>query len=283
MNEHPDTLPLDDLHLIDIGGRRLAARVAGHGAPTIVLEMGLGAAGSFFDEIARRLAQVTRVVWYDRAGLGQSDPAPTPRTVAELAADLHALLDALRQREHAPAPYVLVGHSLGGLTVRYYQHRYPDEVAALVLIDSAHEEQAERLAALLPPEAPDEHPDVARSRHNLRVSWRDPSQNAEGIDNVANSALMRGCGPLSDLPLVVICRGKPPQYQAGFPREHIEARERVWREMQRELAGLSSQGELIVAERSGHLINQDQPDVVIAVIRRAIAMISQQLGPGAPE
>jgi pimeloyl-ACP methyl ester carboxylesterase len=234
--------------------------------------MGLGAAGSFYDEIAREIAKDTSVVWYDRAGLGGSDPAPTPRTVADLGADLHALLQALERDGQAFGPYVLVGHSLGGLTVRYYQHQFPAEVAALVLIDSAHEDQAERTASLLPPEAPDEHPDLARSRHSLSVAWRDPAQNVEGIDNAANSALMRSCATLGDLPLIVVCRGQPPAFPAGFSPEHVEARERVWREMQRELAQLSSRGELEVAGRSGHLVNRDQPEVVIAGIRRAVAI-----------
>jgi alpha-beta hydrolase superfamily lysophospholipase len=94
--------------LVKVGGRRLAGREAGNGAPTVVLEMGLGAAGSFYDEIAKQLATFTRVVWYDHAGLGQSDPAPTPRTVQDLVFDLHALLHAA----DIPSPYVLVGHSL---------------------------------------------------------------------------------------------------------------------------------------------------------------------------
>src|SRR5215469_4006553 len=91
--------------LVDVGPYRLALRKAGQGQFTVVLEMGVGAAGNFYDDIAQRVATFTRVVWYDHAGLGRSDPAPTPRTVADLAADLHALLQAAQ----IPPPYVLMG------------------------------------------------------------------------------------------------------------------------------------------------------------------------------
>lgn len=196
MRAGADTAEWYELRFVDVGGCRLALRDAGQGEPVVVLEMGLGAGGAFYDDIARAVSAFTRVVWYDRAGLGQSDLAPTPRTIADLTRDLQALLRAAR----IPGPYVLVGHSLGGLTVRFYQHRHPREVAALVLIDAAHEEQRERLAATLPPAAPGEHAAIAETRHSLRVNWADPAMNAEGIDNIANSSLMRGCGDLGDLP-----------------------------------------------------------------------------------
>jgi pimeloyl-ACP methyl ester carboxylesterase len=203
----------DEANCADVGGYRLACRQAGQGVPTVVLEMGLGAAGSTYDHIAQTIAAGTRVVWYDRASVGRSDPAPfTPRTIADLAADLHALLQAAQ----IPSPYLLAGHSLGGLTVRYYQQRYPTDVVGLVLIDAAFEHQRERLLAALPVEAPDELPAVAEYRLALCVHWADPMANAEGIDNLANSALMRDCGPLGDLPLVVVSRGRA-QARDGVP------------------------------------------------------------------
>lgn len=269
MRAGADTAEWYELRFVDVGGCRLALRDAGQGEPVVVLEMGLGAGGAFYDDIARAVSAFTRVVWYDRAGLGQSDLAPTPRTIADLTRDLQALLRAAR----IPGPYVLVGHSLGGLTVRFYQHRHPREVAALVLIDAAHEEQRERLAATLPPAAPGEHAAIAETRHSLRVNWADPAMNAEGIDNIANSSLMRGCGDLGDLPLVVVSRGRPSPAPAGFPPELIERREQAWRHMQRELARLSSRGAHIIADRSGHLINKDQPELVVESIRRAVALV----------
>jgi pimeloyl-ACP methyl ester carboxylesterase len=116
--------------LVDIGGRRLAVRSEGDGLPSVVLEMGLGGEGSMYDAIARQIATYTRVLWYDRAGLGRSDPVPTPRTIQDLVLDLHTLL----QQIALPGPYLLAGHSMGGPVVRLYRDRYPEEVAALVLI-----------------------------------------------------------------------------------------------------------------------------------------------------
>jgi pimeloyl-ACP methyl ester carboxylesterase len=257
--------------LVDVGPYRLALREAGQGQFTVVLEMGVGAAGDFYDDIAQRVATFTRVVWYDHAGLGRSDPAPLPRTVADLAGDLHALLSAI----HIQPPYILVGHSLGGLTVRYYQRQYPREVAALVLIDSAHEEQRERLMAALPPETSDELPGVAQYRHALCVNWVDPTANPEGIDNSANSVLMRRCTHLDDLPLVVLSRGQA-QAPAGLPRDLVTGRELAWRQMQSDLASLSSRSVHLIAERSGHLINQDEPEMVVEGIRRALALVRER-------
>jgi pimeloyl-ACP methyl ester carboxylesterase len=229
-----------------VGGYRLALRQAGQGSPVIVLEMGLGASGSFFDDVASRCAALSRVAWYDHAGIGRSDPAPTrPRTVADLAADLHALLHAAQ----IAAPYVLVGHSLGGLTARYYRQLYPADVAALVLIDAAHEEQRERLLAALPPEAMDEPPALVQYRAALTSTWEDPLANPEGIDNLANSDLMRRCAPLGDLPLVVVSRGRA-QAPAGLAPDLVAQRERAWGQMQRELAALSSRSVHLIAERS---------------------------------
>src|SRR5258708_16032895 len=170
--------------------------------------MGLGATGSFYDNIAEPLATFTRVVWYDRAGLGQSDPAPTPRTIQDLVVDLHALLHTA----NIPAPYVLVGHSLGGLTVRFYREQYPEEVVALVLIDSSHEEQQQRQLAVLPPSQAGESSDLAQLRHAWKVSWSDPLSNEEHIDNLANSELMRTCGTLDSPPSVIIIQGRSHQH-----------------------------------------------------------------------
>jgi pimeloyl-ACP methyl ester carboxylesterase len=261
----------DEPTLFDVGGYRLALRQAGRRQPTVVLEMGLGAAGSFYDDIAERVSEFTRVTWYDHAGLGRSDPAPKPRTIADLAADLHALLHAAQ----IAAPYVLVGHSLGGLTVRYYQHQHPAEVAALVLIDSAHEEQRERLLAALPPEAAGgDPPEVARYRTALRSSWEDPTSNDEGIDNIANSALMRRCASLGDVPLVVVSRGQA-QAHTGLPSELVARREQTWRQMQCELALLSSRSVHLIAESSGHLVNEEQPEMVVEAVRQAVALTQE--------
>jgi pimeloyl-ACP methyl ester carboxylesterase len=118
--------------LIDVGGHRLHLYCTGSGSPTVVLEPGLGEASSVMSWIAPAVAADTRVCVYDRAGRGWSEAADGPQDAAQTAADLHALLE----RAHIPGPYVLAGHSFGGLYILTFAANYPDQVAGLVLLDS---------------------------------------------------------------------------------------------------------------------------------------------------
>lgn len=118
--------------LIDVGGRRLHLQCAGSGSPTVVLEPGLGEASYVMGWITPAVAADSRVCVYDRAGRGWSDSADSPLDGAQIAADLHTLLD----RAHVPGPYVLAGHSFGGLYILTFAAHYPDEVAGMVLLDS---------------------------------------------------------------------------------------------------------------------------------------------------
>jgi pimeloyl-ACP methyl ester carboxylesterase len=118
--------------LIDVGGHRLHLSCTGAGTPTVVLEPGAGGMSSSLGWIAPAVARDTRVCVYDRAGRGWSEPASTAQDAAQIATDLHRLL----QRGHVPGPYVLAGHSFGGLYVLTFAARYPEEVAGMVLVDS---------------------------------------------------------------------------------------------------------------------------------------------------
>jgi pimeloyl-ACP methyl ester carboxylesterase len=129
--------------LVDVGGHRLHLQCAGQGGPTVILETGLGAWSSHWALIQPAVAERTRVCSYDRAGVGWSDAGPEPRDARRIATELHALL------EHAgvPGPYVLVGHSNGGLYVRMFASLYPDSTAGLVLLDPTPADLFERLPA----------------------------------------------------------------------------------------------------------------------------------------
>jgi pimeloyl-ACP methyl ester carboxylesterase len=118
--------------LIDVGGHRLHLDCTGSGSPTVVLEPGAGGMSSDLGRITPAVARDTRVCVYDRAGRGWSDPATTPQDAARIATDLHTLL----QRGDVPGPYVLAGHSFGGLYVLTFAAHYPEDVAGLVLVDS---------------------------------------------------------------------------------------------------------------------------------------------------
>jgi pimeloyl-ACP methyl ester carboxylesterase len=120
--------------LVDIGGRRLHIQISGDaatGAPTVILEAGLAATSLSWASVQPLVGNFARVASYDRAGLGWSDDPLAPATARNAADDLHFLLDRARLRR----PYILVGHSLGGLIVRVFQQLHPELVAGLVLVD----------------------------------------------------------------------------------------------------------------------------------------------------
>jgi pimeloyl-ACP methyl ester carboxylesterase len=125
--------------MVDVGGRRLHLVVMGEdkGQPTVILEQGMGSFSSNWYWVQTELATDTRVVAYDRAGLGWSDPAPRPHDAYESAADLHQALVETK----IGGPYVVAGHSYGGLVVRAFTDLYPDEVAGMVLVDASHPDQ----------------------------------------------------------------------------------------------------------------------------------------------
>jgi pimeloyl-ACP methyl ester carboxylesterase len=131
--------PIGDL--ISIGSRKLHIHCTGIGSPTVVVENG-GAAFSFDWELVQPdVERFTRICTYDRAGYAWSDPGPEFDTFDQAAHDLHLLLVSAG----IPGPYVLVGHSLGGMLIRFYQSKYPVAVVGMVLVDSSHEDSLQHV------------------------------------------------------------------------------------------------------------------------------------------
>jgi pimeloyl-ACP methyl ester carboxylesterase len=124
---------------IDIGGRTLNLYCSGEGSPAVILETGGNEPGYSWSRVQPGIADFTRACWYDRAGVGWSDPPSSPRTSASVASDLHKTL----QRAGVLPPYILVGASIGGEYARVYTAHYPSDVAGLVLVDSTHPDQQE--------------------------------------------------------------------------------------------------------------------------------------------
>ena len=122
--------------LVNIGGHRLHLNCSGEGSPTIVLDAALGGSSLSWSLVQPALSRVARTCSYDRAGFGWSDAGPMPRTAARIAHELRVLLE----RAGIPPPFVLVGHSFGGLVMRIFSSRYRTDVAGLVLVDPAHPE-----------------------------------------------------------------------------------------------------------------------------------------------
>lgn len=258
---------------IDVGGYELFITCAGQGSPLVVLEAGLDVGHSTWTTIQPAVAQFTRVCSYDRAGLEQSAPAPTPRTSQQVVADLHTLMG----KASLPGPYVLVGHSFGGLHTRLYASEYPDEVVGMVLIDAIHPDWWARARALLPTAAPDESPRLQNFRKFLTEDVNDPSRNREGIDIEISTAQVRATGSLGDRPLVVLTAGIPNALAPGLPA-NLEAQlvRLMQQDLQAELAQLSSNSMHAVAPQSGHNIQNDQPDLVIQAIRSVVLAVRSQ-------
>jgi alpha-beta hydrolase superfamily lysophospholipase len=115
--------------MVDVGGYRLHINCTGTGSPTVVLDAGLGDWSLGWSAVQGEVAKTTHVCTYDRAGVGYSEAGPLPRNAEQFATELHTLL----KQANIPGPYVMVGHSLGGLPVRVFVHDYPTEVAGVVL------------------------------------------------------------------------------------------------------------------------------------------------------
>ena len=253
--------------LVDVGGYRLAIHCIGEGSPTVVLETGLGAPSEDWAPVQEEIANLTRVCRFDRAGRGKSDPPPTtPRTCADMVADLRALL----HNAGIPAPYVLVGNSLGGMNARLYAYQHPEEVVGLVLVDGSHQDQFTRISEALPEPGPDS-PDSHRGFYHFWTGggWRDPSNNPENVDFVRSREQLRAIHSLGDLPVVVLVSEVFLHETPTRPEAGVRLHE-MWQDLQRELASLSSNSVYSVVEGSGHFIQRDQPEMVVDAIRRVL-------------
>jgi pimeloyl-ACP methyl ester carboxylesterase len=236
--------------MVDAGGFYLRIRCIGSGSPAVVMDSGLNMPMQTWGPVPPAAAQFTRVCTYDRAGIGRSDPWPGQgvRTSDHVVRELHALLS----KAGVAGPYVLVGHSFGGLNARLYASRYPKEVVGLVLVDSSHEDQYARFAALMDP--------VSREKY-LR---HERGGNDEGVDLEASAGLLRAAGPLPVVPLVVLSADQKCEATNAAMR-------RAASEMQACLAQLVPNGKQVRAAGSGHFIQLGRPELVIEAIRNVVS------------
>jgi pimeloyl-ACP methyl ester carboxylesterase len=230
--------------MISLGDRRLSIDCDGkRGSATVVLIAGGGRTAKDWAKVQPAVSKFARVCNYDFAGFGESDKAASKMQSAdEVVDDLHRLLEASGEKR----PFILVGHSVAGIYARSFVTRFPREVAGLVFVDSAHEEQALRFHELDPNwQALDE--ESAQwglfVKPGQRLEWR------------------------TEQPLIVLAHGRPIQGPKKVSEATAVGRERIWRELQEDLVKRSTHGELRVAEQSEHNIHLDQPELVIQAIR----------------
>lgn len=231
---------------VAVNGRNLFLDCMGNATgPTVILLAGGGGTTATWDKVQPAISRFARVCSYDRAGLGKSSAIHEPQPANQIVDDLTALL----KNAHVLPPYILVGHSIGGLYARQFDERYDSEVAGMVLLDSSHEEQIWRFAKD-EPSALSEYPD-----------WKDDTaMEAEGFLPPGKHLQWH-----FSKPLIVIEHGIPD--------------EPVWHAMQKDLAARSPRGRLIAATKSSHYIQNLQPDLVIESIQTVLSEAKSQIAP----
>jgi pimeloyl-ACP methyl ester carboxylesterase len=277
--------------LVDVGGHRLHIWCAGSGAPSVLLDSGLGGTAFDWGHVQPEVAKFTQVCSYDRAGMGYSDSGPRPRTSQQTVRELVALLD----KSGVSGRVVLVGASIGGWNVRLFASQHENRVAGLVLVDARHEDQGQRLsdagAAENPPAIAHIAPVVAYLGI-ARVLGVAPGQSLNSYSpslrrfveatRYRSSALVTAASELLhgkesedqvrrarrslSIPVIVV--------SAGRRREDGHVAELLNR-LQRDQLSLSQRSCQIMAQRSGHAIAIAQPEIVVDAIR-AVVDVSRQ-------
>jgi pimeloyl-ACP methyl ester carboxylesterase len=226
--------------LVAVGNDKLHIETLGTSGPTVVFEAGLGNDSTTWKLVAGPIATFARVALYDRPGLGQSSPLNDKSaavTADEVATRLHALLLAADIRP----PYILVGHSLGGLYVQMFVRKYPNDVSGVVLIESSS------------PDAPSQLKTRARLEPGTSAFLEE-----EGIPE--SNKQVKSAGPFPNAPLIVIAATDHGPYFKEW--------EPTLMRLQQQLAALSAQGILIVAQGSGHDVQLDRPQTVVDAVRK---------------
>ncbi len=289
--------------LVDVGGYRLHLYEMGSGrneGPTVVFDSDMGCSCLDWCKVQPEVAKFAHAVSYDRAGLGWSDSGPNPRTSEQMVAELHSLLT----NANVPKPYILVGHSFGGLNIRLYAGTYPQEVVGMVFVDTSHEDQtllpvlakemrkSKLLGVILAATAPfglirlivDFGQSPLKTMHYpativpqikaLTTQTRDMSMSYQEMRSFETSAVQVRASRHSygTLPLVVLSQ----QQKIAFSSSDEEQIQEAWQGFQRDLASLSSNSTHIIAEHSTHYIQLDQPELVINAIRSVLQAVSEQ-------
>lgn len=274
--------------MVDVGGYRLHINCVGTGSPTVVIDAGWGDwSASWSNWVQPEAAKTTRVCTYDRAGMGYSDAGPLPRNAGQFASELHTLL----HRADIPGPYVLAGHSLGGLPVRVFAHEYAAEVAGVVLIESMNPRQSKQSATDTKPQAasksgvssilslparigllrlfagplgfkPALSPEIRQAYTAYSVTPRSIQTTVDEGTAMAESLAQAGAvTTLGDLPLIVLSSSLH--------------KDQDWQAMQAELLQLSTNSRQLFADKSGHNIQFEQPDAAVSAILTMVEQVRQ--------
>jgi pimeloyl-ACP methyl ester carboxylesterase len=261
--------------LVDIGGYRLHLWCTGNGAPAVILDNGLGGSSVGWGFVQPEVARFTRVCSYDRAGMGYSDPGPSPRTARRIASELSELL----ARSEIAGPVVLVGASIAGFNVRLFATDHAERAAGLVLVDASHEDDAHDvpwMARFVP---------LLSTIGIFRLSGVSFGQSDESlapsVRQFARATRFRAAGYQAAADEIIHVGDSADEVRSSRRRLTIpvlvltgaRGADENWRRLQQDQASLSERGCLIVAQQSGHVVQVDQPQIVVDAIRTVVETI----------
>ena len=249
------TKSLLTLRKIDTSGHNLNMLVGGEGAPTVVFEAGFGAGLTSWSTVQSNIAKFARTVSYDRAGIGQSEAGPKPRAAKQIALELHTAL----QNAGIGPPYVLVGHSFGGIYVRVFADMYPKEVTGMVLIDPSQETFDDWTRM---------HKEAQRTALDEQIAKASQGVRDESAEVNASYQQARAAKVPAGVPVILLTAMKDDTMPAAVRK--------VWVEKHDEWITKVAGGKHIKVENSGHFIQGEQPQVVIDAIRQVVAQGKKQ-------
>ncbi len=259
-------------HLVDIGGFRLHLWCTGNGAPAVILDTGLGGSSAGWGFVQPDVARFTRVCSYDRAGMGYSDPGPSPRTARRIANEVAKLLD----RSGIAGPVVLVGASIAGFNGRVFASDHPERAAGLVLVDASHEtdrHDVPPMARFVPLLSTVGVLRLFGVSFGERVESLSPS-----VQRYALATRFRAAGYRAAADEIIHIRESVSEVRSSRRKLTIpvvvvtgaRGADENWRQLQQDLTSLSERGCLMIARQSGHVVSVDQPEVVVEAIRAIV-------------
>jgi len=262
--------------MIDVGGYSLYVEDSGTGKVTVIFDAGMGDDSSAWNKVAAETSQFSRVITYDRAGLGWSEKSPNKRDSKTIVAELHSVLE----KKDITGPIILVGHSFGGVNIQRYALTYPEYIAALVLVDSAHEDQIEEMPQTNPLQkylfkfgmwaAPVGIPRLYLSNANPEEKAKKSTTKHQytSLDEAEHfprslSELNELTPNYGDMPLVVIARNK-----ASSEIDNTKTRDLVWATLQEDIATRSTNSTIVFSGERQHSIHKRQPEIVVGAIQK---------------
>jgi hypothetical protein len=248
---------------VTIGDYSINYKESGHGKHIIILEAGLGMDSETWTEIQSTLSENYRVISYDRSGYGKSDNSKLPRTIDNLTQDLNLLLETVE----APAPYILVGHSLGGYVIRHFAELYPEKVSGIVMIDSYHENLFKMLRDSS--SESDWNKYLGTGHVNKDTLKGFESEKVEFMETVLSNERFK---IPSEIPVHVLTSLEPSEDTSQFVNVIMELHEKLSLSFVKENDNVNQ----TITKSSGHFIYLNEPELVISAVDNVIKRIENK-------